>query len=139
VEWGPKGLCALHLGGSGKDRGTCEPEFERLLFDLREYLKGKPVKFKTPLDLAGLPVFTRKVLARLSRIPFGKTLTYGDLASKVGNPKGARAVGQAVGRNPLPIVVPCHRVLAHHGGLGGFGAGLDWKRFLLDLEGIPYH
>jgi methylated-DNA-[protein]-cysteine S-methyltransferase len=81
--------------------------------------------------------FQRKVLATLrKRVGPGKTISYGELAEVVGHPGAARAVGTAMARNPVPIVVPCHRVLASGGGLGGYGGGLDMKRGLLELEGV---
>jgi methylated-DNA-[protein]-cysteine S-methyltransferase len=87
------------------------------------------------VDLDGLPPFQRKVLLAERRVPYGRTITYGALAAKVGRPRAARAVGQALAHNPVPLVVPCHRVIAAGGGLGGFGGGLALKRRLLALEG----
>jgi methylated-DNA-[protein]-cysteine S-methyltransferase len=98
------------------------------------YLEGKLRVFDLPLDLRGSP-FRRRVLAAVSKIPYGKTSSYGDIARRAGSPGGARAVGQAVGANPIPIIVPCHRVIASDGSLGGFGLGLPMKRRLLHLEG----
>jgi len=88
-----------------------------------------------PLDLAGLSPFTRDVLAVTSSIPFGTALTYGGVARLLGKPGAARAVGQALGRNPIPILIPCHRVLAHQG-VGGFTSGLPIKLMLMALEDI---
>lgn len=89
-----------------------------------------------PVDLSGEPPFHRRVLARLRKVPPGETVTYGDLAAEVGRPGGARAVGNAVASNPVPLVVPCHRVVAADG-LGGYGAGkgVETKRRLLKIEG----
>lgn len=101
---------------------------------LRSYLAGRPVRFKVALDLSSLPEFTRAVLRAASRIPRGQVTTYADLARAVGKPAAARAVGQAMKRNPVPVVIPCHRVVASNG-LGGYSAGLAWKRRLLRLEG----
>jgi methylated-DNA-[protein]-cysteine S-methyltransferase len=106
------------------------------LENLESYLKGERVKFKVRMDLWGLTKFQREVLKECSKIPWGKTRSYAELARSIGNPKASRAVGQAVGRNPIPVVIPCHRVLASGGRMGGFGSGLGWKRFLLNLEGI---
>jgi methylated-DNA-[protein]-cysteine S-methyltransferase len=103
---------------------------------IEEYFAGKRRDFDLPLS-PDLPRFTAKVLGAVARIPFGAARSYGDVAREVGSPKAARAVGQAVGSNPLPLLIPCHRVLAAEGRIGGFGCGLTWKRFLLDLEGIP--
>lgn len=104
--------------------------------ELREYFSGRRRAFTSPVDLAGEPPFRRRVLEALCRVPFGATTTYGELARATGSPKAARAVGQAVGANPVPVVVPCHRVLAADGRIGGFGLGLDAKRKLLEIEGV---
>ncbi len=104
---------------------------------LRDYFAGRREEFDLPVG-KDLPRFTARVLDAVAKIPFGATRSYGDLAKAVGSPRAARAVGQAVGSNPLPLLIPCHRVLAAHGRIGGFGGGPEWKRFLLDLEGISY-
>lgn len=101
---------------------------------LREYFAGKRHRFDLPLAPHGTD-FQRQVWWELANIPFGKTLTYAGLAVRVGRPSATRAVGAANGRNPLPIVLPCHRVIGTGGGLTGFGGGLPTKRFLLQLEG----
>jgi O-6-methylguanine DNA methyltransferase len=87
------------------------------------------------IDWTGQSGFSREVLGALSRVPWGRQTTYGALAAAIGHPRAARAVGQAVGANPLPILIPCHRVLPASGGLGGFSAGVDRKEILLRLEG----
>jgi methylated-DNA-[protein]-cysteine S-methyltransferase len=97
-----------------------------------EWVEGR--RFTVPLDLSGLSPFHRRVLQATRRIPYGRTATYRDLARRVGRPRAARAVGQAMARNPVPLVIPCHRVVAAGGGLGGFSGGLDLKRRLLALE-----
>jgi methylated-DNA-[protein]-cysteine S-methyltransferase len=102
--------------------------------ELREYFAGTRREFTTPVDLALATPFAREVLGRLAKAPFGATTTYGAIARDVGRPRGARAVGQAVASNPVPVVVPCHRVVAANG-LGGFSGGLDVKRWLLRHEG----
>jgi len=103
---------------------------------LREYVRGERRTFTCALDWRLVHGdFARAVLARLAEIPFGELVSYGELARAAGRPGAARAVGGAVGRNPLPIVVPCHRVIAADGKLGGFSAGLPNKRWLLRLEG----
>ncbi len=97
------------------------------------YLSGERVKFADAVDLDGTSPFQRRVLDKLRRIPYGKTRSYGWVAQAVGVPQGPRAVGQAVARNPVPLIIPCHRVVGSNG-LGGFGGGLDLKRLLLRQE-----
>lgn len=107
---------------------------ERLFLQLEEYAQGKPRGFSVPWRLKGVTPFTVQVLEACADIPWGKTLTYGELAHRIENPGAVRAVGGALGRNPLPILIPCHRVLSGIG-LGGFSAGQAWKRRLLEAEG----
>jgi methylated-DNA-[protein]-cysteine S-methyltransferase len=108
--------------------------------ELLEYFSGTRTTFTLPVDLDGLTAFQRKVLGSTGRIPLGRVATYGRIAEAVGRPGGARAVGGALRINPVPIVIPCHRVVASGGGLGGFTVrgcpdSLDIKRKLLALEG----
>lgn len=103
---------------------------------LRAALAGQPPTMLPPIDLSSGSAFQRRVWEVLRTIPRGKTLTYTEVAAAIGRPKAVRAVGGACGANPVPVLVPCHRVLAAHGGLGGFSGGLDWKRTLLAREGI---
>jgi len=100
---------------------------------LREYFAGKRADFDLPLAPEGTS-FQREVWRKLQEIPYGETISYGELAKRVGNPKASRAVGSANGKNPIPIVIPCHRVIAGNGTLGGFGGGLTVKQQLLALE-----
>lgn len=127
----PKGLLAgLEDLGSGKG-----PIARRLVEELSRYFAGEPVRFDVlPLDLSAGTAFQRRVWRALRRVPFGATIAYGELARKAGCPGAARAVGQAVGANPIPVVIPCHRVIRSDGGLGGFSAGLGIKRRLLRHE-----
>ena len=101
---------------------------------LGEYFAGERTEFDLPLAMAGTG-FERAVWAELERIPYGQTTTYGEIARRVGRPDRARAVGTANGRNPVAIVVPCHRVIGADGSLTGYGGGLERKRYLLALEG----
>jgi O-6-methylguanine DNA methyltransferase len=101
---------------------------------LREYFSGDRRDFTLPLDVRGT-TFQKAVWSQVSRIPYGATATYGDIAQLVGKPRASRAVGGAVGANPLPIVIPCHRVIGAGGDLTGFGSGLAIKESLLRLEG----
>ena len=108
--------------------------------ELQEYFAGGRRTFDLPVALEGTP-FRKKVWAKLRAIPYGETISYGELARRIGNPKAVRAVGGANHHNPVMIIVPCHRVIGADGSLVGFGAGLDAKRYLLELErgasGIP--
>ncbi|MFH8793230.1 methylated-DNA--[protein]-cysteine S-methyltransferase [Streptomyces sp. NPDC017941] len=104
---------------------------------LRAYLAGELRDFELPLDWSLISGFNRQVLRELATgVPFGTVVGYGDLAHRVGQPGAAQAVGVAMGSNPLPIVVACHRVVERDGGIGGFGGGLETKRQLLALEGV---
>jgi methylated-DNA-[protein]-cysteine S-methyltransferase len=100
---------------------------------LREYFAGARTEFDLPLAPHGTE-FQRSVWRRLQEIPYGETISYGELARRVGNPKASRAVGAANGQNPIPIVIPCHRVIGANGKLTGFGGGLPTKQALLALE-----
>jgi methylated-DNA-[protein]-cysteine S-methyltransferase len=108
---------------------------EALRVELDEYFSGDRQHFDQPLDWRLSSGFTRTVLRRTAEIPFGETRTYAEVASAAGSPRAFRAAGSALGANPIPIVVPCHRVLRTNGGLGGYGGGLDAKRALLRIEG----
>ncbi|MET8940018.1 methylated-DNA--[protein]-cysteine S-methyltransferase [Streptomyces rubiginosohelvolus] len=104
---------------------------------LAAYFAGEPRDFDLALDWSLTTGFHREVLRELaSGVPYGTVVGYGELAARVGRPEGAQAVGAAMGANPLPVVVPCHRVVERDGGLGGFGGGLETKRQLLALEGV---
>jgi methylated-DNA-[protein]-cysteine S-methyltransferase len=104
--------------------------------ELDEYFEGRRDRFDLALDWRlSHPGFYRRVLRATARVPFGSTTTYGDVAARAGNPRAHRAAGTALGRNPIPIVVPCHRVLRSGGDLGNYGGGPELKRFLLELEG----
>jgi methylated-DNA-[protein]-cysteine S-methyltransferase len=102
--------------------------------ELDEYFAGTRRVFDLPIDLRVAP-FHADVLAQLARVPYGQTETYGALAAKAGRPKAARAVGTVMNRNPIPIVLPCHRIVGANGALTGYAGGLDVKRHLLQLEG----
>jgi methylated-DNA-[protein]-cysteine S-methyltransferase len=104
--------------------------------ELDEYFAGRRRDFELALDWQLTAGFVRRVLRETARIPFGETRTYGEMAASAGSPRAFRAAGSALGANPIPIVVPCHRVLRTGGGLGGYGGGLDVKRELLTLEGV---
>lgn len=103
--------------------------------ELDEYFEGRRRDFDLPLDLR-VAAFHEEVLRELARVPYGSTTTYGALAARVGHPRAARAIGTVMNRNPIPIVLPCHRVIGSNGSLTGYGGGLDAKRRLLELEGV---
>jgi methylated-DNA-[protein]-cysteine S-methyltransferase len=133
---------ALSLIGfpEGSMRREPEPEwiynekpFAAARQQLSEYFEGRRTEFDLQLDLSGTE-FQLLVLEELRKIPYGETTSYGDIAARIGRPKAVRAVGAANGRNPIPIVVPCHRVIGSSGDLTGFGGGLGTKEALLRLE-----
>jgi methylated-DNA-[protein]-cysteine S-methyltransferase len=113
-----------------------EQRLERVEEQLAEYFAGERTSFELPTAVTG-DAFQRQVWDLIDRIPYGQTTTYGELASELGDPTLARRVGQAVGHNPLSVIVPCHRVVGKDGKLTGYAGGLQRKRFLLDLEAPP--
>lgn len=119
------------------DRSTWEQAdsavFADVVAQLNAYFAGALTEFDLDLDLAGTD-FQRRVWGALRTIPYGETRTYGEIADEIGSPKAFRAVGLANGRNPISIIVPCHRVIGSGGGMTGYGGGVDRKRLLLDLE-----
>jgi methylated-DNA-[protein]-cysteine S-methyltransferase len=130
-------LIGVWLPNSGMDaRGgqDAPPVLKDTATQLEEYFAGERTGFDIPMVLDGTE-FQREVWAELSRIPYGETISYGELARRVGRPRGPRAVGQANGKNPIAIIVPCHRVVAGNG-IGGYGGGLPMKRALLAVEGV---
>ena len=120
------------LDGSYGERPSGGAEAEKIAL----YLGGFPVSLDFHVDLSGESPFKDRVYRRVSEIPYGQTATYGVIASDIGCPGGARAVGQAMASNRFPLIIPCHRVLSSHGGLGGFSSGLGLKMHLLHLEGV---
>jgi methylated-DNA-[protein]-cysteine S-methyltransferase len=103
---------------------------------LEEYFAAERHQFELETDISRLPQFQQRALTALARVPFGEVTTYGTLAVQIGHPRAARAVGGAMNRNPIPIVLPCHRVVGSNGSLVGYGGGLARKRALLELEGL---
>jgi methylated-DNA-[protein]-cysteine S-methyltransferase len=108
---------------------------ERLHRELDEYFEGRRRHFEVEPDVRAVPEYQRRVLGELARVEYGHLTTYGELAARTGNPRAARAVGTVMNRNPVPIVLPCHRVVGANGSLTGYGGGLDRKELLLRLEG----
>ena len=136
VEGDADGLTKIYQPSEmvGTSLQSASPVVRSAARQLEEYFTGRRRYFDVDLHLTG-SAFEQEVWLALSAIPFGEVATYGDIASAVGRPLAYRAVGNANGKNPWPVVVPCHRVVAAHG-LGGYGGGLDVKRFLLQLEGV---
>jgi methylated-DNA-[protein]-cysteine S-methyltransferase len=121
--------------------GLDNPQFNKNLLkplqkQITAYFEGKPARFDAPLVLDSLPPFARKVLAACEKIPAGKTVSYSQLAGMIGKPRASRAVGNALARNPIPLIIPCHRVIHSDGSLGNFSAfgGTSTKKKLLALE-----
>lgn len=110
---------------------------DRIRRELDQYFEGRRRRFEVGVDLSGVEGFRRRVLAATEQIPFGSVRTYREVATNAGNERAVRAAGNALGSNPIPIVVPCHRVLRTGGGLGGYTGGAERKRALLALEGFP--
>jgi methylated-DNA-[protein]-cysteine S-methyltransferase len=137
-----RGLCRISYRPEGMDDVLARTFGARVLRvplddvrrELDEYFEGRRRTFDLPIDLRVAP-FHEAVLHELARVPYGRTETYGALAAKVGRPRAARAVGTVMNRNPIPIVLPCHRVIGANGALTGYAGGLDVKRRLLQLEG----
>jgi methylated-DNA-[protein]-cysteine S-methyltransferase len=132
-------LNRLHMLGSRK-RVELNPAWQRdddafddVRSQLGEYFAGERREFDLPLDMVGNP-FELRVWEELQTIPYGETASYGQIAQRIGNPGAPRAVGLANGRNPIAVIVPCHRVIGADGSLTGYGGGLERKRLLLDLE-----
>jgi methylated-DNA-[protein]-cysteine S-methyltransferase len=149
IAAGPWGVVAIGLGGTPSrfvqdvaKRSGMLPEKRRgaagaAARQVNDYLRGRRRTFRLPVDTRGLTDFQRAVLRAASRIPYGRTISYGEIARGLRRPLAARAVGQALGANPLPLLIPCHRVVGARGALGGYSAarGVSVKRWLLRLEG----
>lgn len=130
------GICAVFFKGMRSFPGAVRqstPLLGQARRELDEYFSGTRREFDLPLSLHGTP-FQKSVWRELLRIPYGRTVTYGELAERIGNPKACRAVGMANNRNPVVIIVPCHRVIGADGNLTGYAGGLDVKQKLLELE-----
>lgn len=136
-----QGLCAIEFLGEGvlpKEKSVSSPHplLQQAVRELDEYFRGERRVFTLPLAPQGTP-FQHSVWEALQRIPYGTTCSYGEIAATIGNPRASRAVGMANNKNPLPILIPCHRVIGADGRLVGYGGGLDIKKKLLALEQRP--
>jgi methylated-DNA-[protein]-cysteine S-methyltransferase len=148
----PRGLVRVAYTESRTDAGVLEElarkvsprvleapaRLDAVRRELDEYFEGRRSDFDLPLDWALTRGFTSRVLQATARIAFGSTSTYAEVASHAGSPRAVRAAGNALGANPLPVVVPCHRVLRTGGGIGGYTGGLERKEYLLRLEGVQF-
>jgi methylated-DNA-[protein]-cysteine S-methyltransferase len=122
------------LGDSANHAVRSPQLYKDLMERFRAYFAGHKVDFPDRLDLSGASDFQREVWEATRLVPYGETRSYTWVAEQIKKPKATRAVGQALAKNPLPVIIPCHRILASNGGLGGFSGGLEMKRFLLHLE-----
>jgi methylated-DNA-[protein]-cysteine S-methyltransferase len=139
VETTEVGVRVVTLRSDARSRSDICPDCAEIQAAFDSYFNGDSTALETiPVDLSGARTdFDRTVLRTLhDTVPAGSTTTYGELASASGRPRAARAVGSVMANNPVPIIVPCHRVLASNGSLGGYGGGLDMKRRLLEIEGV---
>ena len=131
----PSDVTIRQMFGNSIDYTTWSPDFfQDITARLQAYFKGHKVTFADRLDMSGATPWQRQVWQSTRLIPYGETRSYKWLAEQTGKPAAARAVGQALGRNPLPVIIPCHRVLAGNGHLGGFSGGTATKEWLLSLE-----
>lgn len=136
LDWSPRDTTLGDLAARVSPRVLEAPErLDQLRRELDEYFEGERRRFDVGVDRALLGPFAKKVLGRTARIPYGKVSTYAEVAAAAGSPRASRAAGNALARNPIPIVIPCHRVLRSGGGMGGYAGGLDRKARLLALEG----
>ena len=133
ITFSKEGLHTLNLNENKENILFELSKNNKYLTQLNEYFAGKRKQFDLPLVLIGTP-FQTKVWDYIQHIPYGETQTYNEVAHGIGHPRSSRAVGNALHVNPIPIVVPCHRVIRSDGGLGGFGLGIDVKQKLLDFE-----
>jgi len=145
AQYSQKGLCGLNFPLKGSRNGCMangalpsqiQAWHEQTTSALENALAARPIKELPPLDLSVGTNFQQRVWQVLKTIACGKTLSYGEVADEIGDRKAVRAVGRACGANPIPVLIPCHRVLAAKQKIGGFSGGLDWKRKLLAREGV---
>ena len=138
IVWNDEAVTGLKLSwAEGKSRQTRTPEGEAVQTALCAYVAGQGCDWpQLPYSWDGVPPFSRRVLAELAKVPAGQKVSYGWLATRVGHPKAARAIGRVMAKNRFPLLYPCHRVVGSSGALTGFGPGIDMKQYLLELEGV---
>src|SRR5262245_12802201 len=135
IQATPEGVSLIRTGAIDKPATAAARRLaEQAREEIAEYLAGQRVFFSVPVDQSGTPPFQRRVLEAARRIPFGEARPYAWIAERIGHPRAVRAVGTALGRNPVPLIVPCHRVWRSDGGFGGYLFGPELKRRLADLE-----
>ncbi len=136
INFSDRGLRSLDFSVPAvfEKRDSGVPLIQEVFHQLDAYFSGKLNRFDLPLDLSGFSSFRRRVWNCLQRIPFGETRSYQQIAREIGSPGASRAVGNANSRNPIPIIIPCHRVVRADGTLGGYSSGIEMKRLLLDHE-----
>jgi len=135
IQATPRGVSLIRVGRLPKPAtATARRLAEQAREEIHEYLRGQRAFFRVPVDLVTMPDFQRRVLEAARQIPFGEARTYAWVAERIGHPRAVRAVGTALGRNPIPLIVPCHRVWRSDGGVGGYLFGTDVKRRLRALE-----
>ena len=133
----PKGISLIRLGAQAPgESGAARKLIEQARGELHDYLRGERAYFSVPVDLHAVPAFQAKVLKAAGAIPFGQARPYAWVATRIGHPGAVRAVGTALGKNPVPLIVPCHRVLKSDGGVGGYIFGARFKGRLLEIERI---
>jgi methylated-DNA-[protein]-cysteine S-methyltransferase len=142
ISYNNKGIISLNFPlTSQKIKTKFRPEnnLEKKLYtDLNKYFSGKKIVFDYPLNLSSATLFQIKVWKALQKIPYGKTASYYDIAQKIKSPRALRAIGSSCKKNPIPLIIPCHRVIKKDKTIGNFSSGIPWKKKLLDLEKAEY-
>ncbi len=137
-----KGICGIGFlrrsAGKHALSRTAPAVLRKAAEELRLYAQGRLKRFSVPVDISRVTGFTKLVLQRTQKIPYGRTINYRQLASALGRPHACRAAGNSLGKNPVPIIIPCHRVIKADGSPGGFSSGVERKELLLKLEGISF-
>ncbi len=133
VEFVKKKICNRNNGTAKRDPAAL---LNKAIKELRLYAEGRLKRFSVPVSLPTLSAFTKRVLEEVQKIPYGTTISYKQLASAIGRKRASRAVGNSLGENPVPIIIPCHRVVRADGSMGGYSSGTEKKKRLLTIEGV---